>query len=56
MTDLTQATEAYAAYRNALVTWDGLSDEVLNQLVEDCYKAKKAMEVAWIKHTTGGVS
>ena len=51
---LAETIEAYAAYRNALVTWEGLSDEVLNQLVEDCEKARQAMDLAWLEHTIGG--
>lgn len=56
MTDLAAATEAYAAYRNALVTYEGIDSDVLEHLQEDCDKAKKEMEIAFINHTTGGTS
>jgi hypothetical protein len=53
MQSLSEATEAYAAYSNALIGYDGDDPNVLAQLHEDYDKAKRALDLAWLEHTTG---
>ena len=45
-----EAQEAYAAYLNAWPRARGeYDDDELQQFVEDLYKAKREMEIAWLE-------